>query len=299
VQEAAVVPPRPACGDQVDRFRLLREVYCGRNSSIFEAFEKRSGRTLALKVLAPELAVHPGPRSRFLRETELANRVSHPSILPVLDVGQSGERVFSVSRLESGDTLEDLAREAAGRKDDSYFVELARRFAAVVEAIALLHEAGVVHRDVTPANILIDAAGSFVLTDFGSALDAARSEPALDEWIGGTVRYMSPEQVVPGADRLDTAADVYALGLTFLELLTGKPPFPSCGDDELARLKLTRRPAAARSVNPYVPLGLDAIVRQAIEPNRLLRYPSAAEMARDLRRFVSHRRGSHRCHHHP
>ena len=288
---------RPAVGAQLGRFRLLRELHRGYGASVYESVEKRSGRTYALKLLAPEAAVHSSSRFDFRREIELANRVAHPSILRAEDWHEDERQIWFVSRFVAGGTLEALVHRTAGTRDEECFVELARRFLDVVEAVELLHRDGVVHRDVCPTNVFVDTCGQFVLADFGSALDATTRPDDSHTCPPGSLRYASPEQIVPGADPLDTSADVYALGLTLHELLTGESAFPDCGSERLRRLKLTQRPPPPRRSNAWIPMGLDAIVRQATEPNRILRHESAAELAGDLERFVSRRRASHRRHH--
>jgi serine/threonine-protein kinase len=249
-----------------------------------------------VKVLLPQLAASPPQVSRFRAEAAMAERVGHPSILPIYGSGRDGEHCYYAMRLEKGTTLDDWSSEASLHRDEAFFVDLATRFAAVARAVDAIHRQGIVHRDVKPSNILIDAEGNLVLIDFGSALDRNDRDPVLEEFEGGTVLYMSPEQLTPGADPYDPAGDIYSLGLTLYEAATGAPPFPHCADEELARLKLTRLPPPPRHWNHYIPLGLEAIIRQAIDVNRRLRYDSAELMARDLERFTSRKRGSGRKH---
>ncbi len=291
---AASTIARPDIGDQIGRFRLLREIFRGENSSIYEVVERGTGRSWALKLLAPEFAAYHELRTQFRLEAELANRVEHASILPVIDCERDGGFVFTIARLESGDTLSSLSVKSADKHEESFFVELARKFCGVVEAVARLHDVGVVHRDIEPANILVGDDGCFVLCDFGSAIDRDSGGKCFDGWMGTTVRYRSPEQMLPGSDPLDPAGDVYALGLTLHQLLTGRYPFAGCCEENLARTIITRRVPRARRVHPDIPMGLDAIVRQATEENVAMRYDSAQEMADDLSRFVLRRRGSHR-----
>jgi serine/threonine protein kinase len=152
---------------------------------------------------------------------------------------------------------------------------------------------GVVHRDVKPENILVGRDGSLILCDFGSALDSSPSGDDRDE-LWGTVGYMPPEQLRPGADPRDASMDIYALGLCLYEAVTGSPAFPRLSGEALVKLKLTRLPPAPRCMDHRVPLGLEAIIRQAIDSEPRLRHSSAAELAEDLERFASGKRGHRR-----
>jgi len=294
--ETSVVPARARAGTCLGDYRLEAEVFRGKNSSIFAALDTETGRRVAVKVLGPALAIHPGPVARFQSEAEIARAIRHPAVVPVYGLGCEGDFHFFALKLESGETLEPLRGVPIHERAEEYYVDIARRFAAVVDAVAALHQVGVVHRDIKPSNILIDAEGLFLLTDFGSALDPRRGDQDLDEWIGGTLYYMSPDQISPGSDPFDPAADVYSLGLTLYEVVTGELAFPECDDDALARWKLTHRPPAPRHANRNVPPGLEAIIRQAIDPHPMLRYRDACVMSRDLRRFVSRKLGRSRRH---
>jgi serine/threonine protein kinase len=196
-------------------------------------------------------------------------------------------------RLCSARTLEQAAEESLEQKDPRHYADLAARFASLVRAVAKLHEAGIVHRDIKPANILIDSEGRYLLADFGSAVGA--SEPAgLGSECGGTVLYMSPEQLCPGADPRDPRADIYSLGVTLYEVATGYQPFPLLADAEVARWKLTRLPPLPRQLNPYLPIALEAMIRQASDPRPDMRHSTAEELARDLERFFCRRRARSR-----
>jgi serine/threonine protein kinase len=284
------LPPRLVPGDRVREFRVVREICCGKHASVFAAENVDTGRRVALKVLSPQLREVPEAVERFRREAMLAERVRHPSLVPLFGTGEDADYHYHVLRLESGTTLEDLAYEAPFHRETSFYLSLATRFAGVARAAHALHVAGIIHRDIKPANILVDDAGEFLLTDFGSALERdADFDPSKDS-VGGTVLYMSPEQLFPGADPRDPAGDIYSLGATLYELVVGSPPFPRLRDAELARLKITRLPLLPSRVNPFVPLTLDAIIRRAMSPERALRPRSAEDLAHDLERYSERRR---------
>ena len=132
------------------------------------------------------------------------------------------------------------------------------------------------------------------LSDFGSALDGRNRSPILEHSLWGTLRYMSPEQFGPDPNPYDPRMDIYALGLSLYEVVTGLTPFQHSSQEELVRLKLTRVPPAPRQVNSKLPLGLEAVIRQAIEPNPRLRYPTSGAFAVDLERFAELKRGHRR-----
>ncbi|MCZ6794296.1 MAG: serine/threonine-protein kinase [Planctomycetota bacterium] len=296
--EYPALPPRLGRGDRLGDLTLEEELACGANSSVYRAAEISTRRQVAVKVLSSNLSLHPEAVGRFRAESALAERVHHASILPIFGRSQDRGYHYYVMRLESGNTLEDCSTEATLHKDEAFYVSLARRFACLARALHEVHESSIVHRDVKPANVLLDGKGRYVLTDFGSALDTTDRDRLLEDTVGGTVVYMSPEQLRPGADPYDPAGDIYSLGLTLYEVCTGSLPFPHASDTETARLKLTRVPQPPRRLNHHIPLGLEAIIRQAIETFPQLRHPSAESMARDLERFAERKRASCRGLHH-
>lgn len=293
-QKFPALPPRLGEGEPLGEYRIVRSIRCGSNSGVFEAESPGSGRPVAVKVLSSHLAVHPTAVRRFRMEADLAERVSHPSIVPVYGRGSDRGYHFYTMRLESGTTLEDLTPDSVFHSDEDFYVRVSSRFASLARALHRVHASQIVHRDVKPSNILIDVDDHYVLADFGSALDAADRNRELENCSGGTTRYMSPEQLKPGADPYDRAGDIYSLGITLYELCTGTSPYPHCRDEELARLKLTRVPPPPRRLNHHIPLGLEAIIRQAIETRTELRYRAAEELARDLDRFVGRKKASGR-----
>jgi serine/threonine protein kinase len=294
VESFPALPPRLRPGDELGVHRLGEEISRGATATVHSARGDSYPEEAAIKVLSPHLAVIPAAVARFKAESALAARVKHPSIIRVFASGTAREHHYYVMELLSGRTVEDMVTDAAGDRDEAFFRETAIRFAGIARALDALHRAGIVHRDVKPENILVSSGERLVLCDFGSAVDARSRSRAHRRSLWGTIRYMSPEQLRPGADPGDPGIDIHALGLTLYEAATGVSPFPRCLESELVRLKLTRIPAAPRRVNFKVPLGLDAVIRQAIEPNPGLRYRSAADLANDLERFAARKRGSRR-----
>ncbi|MBI4602739.1 MAG: serine/threonine protein kinase [Planctomycetes bacterium] len=288
------LPERLRPGDVLGELRLEREVTTGGTATVYAAEDLLRGSKVALKVLSPHLALVPPAVARFKAEAALAERVESPWIVPVLGSGKDKDRYYFAMRLESGETAERLVEEAQDGRDEGSSRRVALQFAGVARALEALHEAGIVHRDVKPENLLLGSMGELLLSDFGSALDARDRSAVLEASLWGTVRYMSPEQFLPDADPYDATVDVYALGLSLYEAVTGLSPFPRVREEELARLKVTRVPPAPRHLNPRIPLGLDAVIRHAIEPCPRLRCPGAGALAEDLERFAEGKRGHRR-----
>jgi serine/threonine protein kinase len=275
-------------------------------ASVYRAVNGSENRQVALKVLSPHLSGVPAARDRFRREAELAMRIHDPGIVPVHSFGIDGSYHYYVMDLLDVPTLDEFIDNNLGTRGEAFFIEASRLFAGLCRSVAGLHSAGILHRDIKPTNIFLTRDSRLVLADFGVAIDmrAPRPERLGDDRRGegrvfdilGTPPYMSPERFVQGNDCLDPRADVYSLGMSLYELVTGVLPFPECSVEEVARLKLTRKPPSPRALLAAVPLGVEAIIRQAIEIHPDLRYQTAEEMAIDLERFANHRRGSTRRH---
>jgi len=311
----------PASRSMPDRFgdyRIVRELGRGGMGVVFEAVQETLGRRVALKVLATHSTLDADRRERFVREAKAAARLHHTHIVPVFGAGEHDGLPYYVMQLIPGRGLNAVvsAWHAAahadtprpGRADDTWPHTAAAdappfevvfdgprrddwRFVAAVgmevaDALQYAHESGVVHRDVKPANLLLDDRGQVWVADFGLAkLDDAGGLTATGHVLG-TLQYMAPEGLYRAAD---ARGDVYGLGATLYELLTLKPPV--CGDTpaELMKQLADGVPVPPRRVNPAVPRDLETIVLKALarEPDR--RYATAGEMAADLRAFLDDR----------
>ena len=210
-----------------DRYRLEREIGIGGMAIVFLARDIKHDRQVALKVLKPELASHVG-RGRFLREIQMAARLTHPLILPLHDSGEAGGRLFYVMPYIAGKSLSDRIKEEGPLPVDEA-LDITR---AAASALDYAHRQGVVHRDIKPANIMMNQ-GVAVITDFGigKALSEAGAEAGAqvdnltqEGMLIGTPAYMSPEQTKGVAD-IDGRSDLYSLGLVLYEMLVGKPLF--------------------------------------------------------------------------
>ena len=217
----------------VGRYELGEIIGRGAFGVVHRAWDTRSGATVALKRPRPGAVETAEAVERFLREARAAAGLRHPSIVPIHDAGQADGEVFLVSDLIEG---RNLADELAVRRPD--FRRSAEWVAALAEALEHAHSFGLIHRDVKPSNVLIDAEDHVYLTDFGLAKsDDGEATLTADGQLIGTPAYMAPEQAVGGKNPVDGRTDVYGLGVILYELLTGSRPFAGTGAMLLARIR--------------------------------------------------------------
>jgi eukaryotic-like serine/threonine-protein kinase len=260
-----------------ERFHVEKELGRGGMATVFLAHDLKHDRDVALKVLHPELASVIGSE-RFFREIQIAARLNHPHILPLLDSGQAEGLFYYVMPLMSGETLRDRLE----RERQLPVAEAVRIGTQVAAALTHAHRHGVIHRDIKPENILLHE-GEALVADFGIAFAVSGAGERLTE-TGlsiGTPQYMSPEQGT-GERTLDARSDIYSLGCVVYEMLAGEPPFTGVSSQAIIAKLMTERPVRLRTVRDAVPEAVDDAVAQALAKVPADRPPSAEEFAAAL-----------------
>ncbi|MEU5841111.1 Stk1 family PASTA domain-containing Ser/Thr kinase [Rhodococcus sp. NPDC047139] len=274
------------------RYELGEILGFGGMSEVHLARDMRLGRDVAIKVLRADLARDPTFYLRFRREAQNAAALNHPAIVAVYDTGEAetdaGPLPYIVMEYVEGDTLRDLVR-ADGPMNPKRAMEI---IADVCAALDFSHRNMIVHRDVKPANIMINKAGAVKVMDFGiaRALSDAASPMTQTAAVIGTAQYLSPEQA--RGEQVDARSDVYSVGCVLFEILTGEPPFKGDSPVAVAYQHVREDPPLPSSVNPAVPAELDSVILKAMAKNPANRYQSAAEMRSDLIRVLSGQRPS-------
>ena len=265
------------------RYRIVDELGRGAMGAVYRALDPLIDREVAIKTLLPDLPaeVMAEIRERFIREARSAGRLSHPNIVTIFDVGEQDGIAYIAMELLKGHSLLQVLK----HPQRLAFNTIANVIAQVADALDMAQQHNIVHRDVKPANIMVDHAGRVKLTDFGVAYVPASTITGNGTALGSP-RYMSPEQVT-GAP-IDPRSDIFSLGVVLYELLTKRTPFEHEGDTTIFalmnRIASTPHPAV-REVDPSVPAPFEHIVDRALAKKPAERYARAGDMARELRDF--------------
>ncbi len=270
-----------------ERYTGAQLIGRGGMGEIFRATDTTLGRAVAVKVLAEGYAQDASVRERFTREALAVARLSgNPNIVTIYDVGEHRERPFIVMEYLSGGSLEQKAR-AEGAQTPRQSLEWLEQAASALDAA---HREGVVHRDVKPANLLLDRYGHVHVADFGIASAAGLGSLTQTGTVLGTASYLSPEQAQ--GERTTSASDLYSLGIVAFELLTGRRPFEGDSVAAEAAAHVTGVVPPVRELNPALPSELDAVFAKALAKDPAYRFGSAAEFVAALRHALDEAAGA-------
>ncbi|MEM7164742.1 MAG: protein kinase [Planctomycetota bacterium] len=301
--------PTVAAPDRLGGYRVVRELGRGGMGVVYEAEEAALGRHVALKVLPAHATCSPRFLERFRREAQTAAGLQHPNIVMVHGVGEDqGMHFFAMQYIDGQgldavlkDAQPSVATAAPGNTTQgnttlgtatlgTATLERCRTVASiglqVADALDHAHRQGILHRDVKPSNILLDAQGHAWISDFGLCKVEEAGDLTQSGDLVGTLRYMAPERL---AGRTDARSDLYSLGVTLYELLTLEPPFRAHDRAELLHQVQEHRPRRLRELDPNIPRDLETIIHRALARDPDARYSCAADLANDLRSFLEGR----------
>jgi tetratricopeptide (TPR) repeat protein len=273
---------------QIGGFEIEKELGRGGMGIVYAARRLADNQEVAIKVL-PKHTTSSSKLERFQREAKAASAVQHPSIVPVFESGFDQDIYFFSMKRIDGDSLSNWIlnrnQQNFANLDIDSCRDLAREFSSLADGLYQVHRSGILHRDIKPSNILIDQTGHLWIFDFGLAYVFDGDVLTRTGDLLGTFRYMSPEQAKGGSEFLDVRTDIYSLGLSLYEALTGHHPFESLEGSELLNAIRTQEPTPPSKHWASIPRDLETIVMRAIRPDKNTRYATAKELSQDLFAF--------------
>lgn len=269
-----------APGEKFSRYQLREPLGSGGMSCVYRAYDPVLDREVAIKILPAELARDPVLRERFHEEARALGGVEHPSLIRIFAVGQEGLVSYYSMELITGMSLKEVLA-AAGRLT---VAETLGVMGQVLRALEAVHRAGIVHRDVKPGNIMLDASGRVVLMDFGLARRAERQDLTAAGAVLGTPEYMSPEQA--RGEKADERSDLYSIGVSLYEMLAGRPPFGGKDTIEILRQHVQGPVPPLLAAAPGTPPELERIIVRLLAKKPSERYPQIAELLADLEKLA-------------
>lgn len=275
---------RPDLQGSFGDYEMLQEIGRGGQGVVFRARQKSLNRTVALKIIGLGQWASKAHIKRFRLEAEAAASLDHPCIVPIYEVDERDSSCYFSMKLIEGGQLDEVVKRAP-----MSIRQAAELMAKVARTVHHAHEHGILHRDIKPGNILLDAKGEPHLTDFGLArLLESESTVTRTFEVLGTPSYMAPEQAVANNPAVSAATDVYGLGAVLYHLLTGRPPFAGGTTYDTIKLVLEAEPRSPRSLNPKIDRDLSTICLKCLEKDPMRRYDSAFALAEDLERWLKH-----------
>lgn len=271
-----------------DRYEVGELIGRGGMADVYLGRDDRLGRTVAIKMMRPDLARDPQFQTRFRREAHSSAALNHPNIVAVFDTGEeelppNGEHAglalpYMVMEYVDGNTLRALLRKGEVSIDQA--VEWTE---GILGAVAYSHENDIVHRDIKPGNVMVDESGTIKVMDFGIARALSDSSATMTQTqaVVGTAQYLSPEQA--RGETVDFRSDLYSVGCVLFELLTGRPPFVGDSPVAVAYQHVREEPPAATSLNPEITPALDSVLRKALAKERDERFQTGKEFLTALR----------------
>jgi serine/threonine-protein kinase len=248
---------------------------------VYKARHLKLNRPVAIKTLLAGVYAGPAERARFMHEAEAIARLNHPHVVQVYDVAELEGRPYFTMEFTGGRTLADQLAGVPKPGGEAAAIVL-----TIAEAVDYAHRHGIIHRDLKPSNILLTETGAAKVSDFGLARDSSgNGNLTLTGMRFGTPSYMAPEQALGAVSAIGPATDVYALGAILYEMLTGRPPFRAENSDATLRQVIEEDPAAPSRSNADVPRDLETICLKCIRKDPGRRYPTAAALGEDLRRY--------------
>ncbi len=268
-------------GKKLDgRYLIESLIGVGGMANVYKGRDIRTGNEIAVKVLKEEFLGNEELVRRFKNESKAISILDHPNIVKVYDVSVTDQLQYIVMEYIDGITLKEYLKQRGGALTWKEVVHFATQ---VLSALEHAHSKGIVHRDVKPQNIMLQADGSIKMMDFGIArFSRAQSQTISDKAIG-SVHYISPEQAK--GDRTDARTDIYSVGVMLYEMLSGRLPFDGTGTVSIAIMQISEKPKPLAEVAPNVPEGLRQITEKAMEKDPAARYQSAAEMLEAIKAF--------------
>lgn len=268
-----------------DRYEIEELLGQGGMSSVYRAYDHNLRRTVAVKMIHPHLSTDPNFISRFEEEAASVAQLRNPNIIQVYDFASEDNTYYMVLEFVPGETLEDSLDRLQKQGRRMEIKDAARYVANICDALEYAHTRGLIHRDVKPANIMLDVQGQAILMDFGIAKIVGGKQHTATGAVVGTALYMSPE-VIKG-EQVDKRADIYALGVTLFEILAGQPPFKADSAMTVLMMHVNDPIPDLKQLNQDIPDEMVAIVQKALAKDRNTRYQSAADLAQALRSFDS------------
>jgi serine/threonine protein kinase/Tfp pilus assembly protein PilF len=265
-------------------YQLLQEVGRGGQGIVYRARQKSLNRTVALKVIGLGPWATAAHLRRFRREAEAAASLDHPSIVAIYEIGERDSSCYFSMKFVEGGHLDEIAK-----SEPMPIRRAVELIAKVARTVHFAHEHRILHRDIKPGNILLDANGEPHLTDFGLArLVETESTVTRTQEVMGTPSYMAPEQAAGESSKVSRATDVYGLGAVLYQLLTGQPPFAGETTYETTRMLLNTEPRQPRALNAKIDRDLSTICLKCLEKDPQRRYSSALALAEDLEHWLKH-----------